>query len=190
MNYIWPLMIIFSFLAAIATKNMSTLSSTIISSGNDAISLAIKLTGIICLWNGLIKIAEKSGLTKSLCKLLSPVLNIIFPKIKDGKVKEMIAMNMSANLLGLDNAATPLGLEAMKQMQRLNPNKETANNDMVKFVVINTACLHLVPTTVTLLRQQYGSKNPVEILLPALLTSFCALCCGLTMTVLLKRFFK
>ncbi len=183
-------MIFFSFFAAIATKNINELSSAIISSGNDAITLAIKLTGIICLWNGLIKIAEKSGLTNALCKLLSPVLKIIFPKLKDKKAKELISMNMTANFLGLDNAATPLGLEAMKRLQELNPNKQATSNEMVKFVVINTACLHIIPTTVTLLRNQYGSNEPTEILLPALITSFCSLLCGLTMTVFLKRFFR
>ena len=190
MNYIWPLMIIFSFFAAIAQKNMSALSSAVISSGSDAIALAIKLMGMICLWNGLIHIAEKSGLTKTLCKLLSPVLRLLFPKLEDEKTKESMAMNITANILGLDNAATPLGLEAMDGLQKLNPSKTVADDNMVRFVVINTACLHIVPTTVALLRQQYGSSSPTEILFPALVTSFCALSVGMIMTSLLKKVFK
>lgn len=189
MNYIWPLMIIFSFFAAIATKNTENLSSSVISGGTDAISLAIRLMGMICLWNGLIHIAEKSGLTKSLCKLLTPVLKLIFPKLKDEKAREAIAMNMTANILGLDNAATPLGLEAMNRLQKLNGNS-TASNEMVRFVVINTACIHIVPTTVALLRQEHGSASPTDILFPALCTSICAISVGLLMTTLLKKVFK
>lgn len=190
MNYIWPLMIVFSLFAAIATNNLENLSSSVISGGADAISLAIRLMGMICLWNGLIHIAEKSGLTKSLCKILKPVLKLVFPKLKDEKTKEAIAMNMTANILGLDNAATPLGLEAMNRLQKLNTDPTAASNDMVRFVVINTACIHLVPTTVALLRREHGAISPTDILFPALVTSICALCVGLFMTVLLKKVFK
>lgn len=190
MSYIWPLMIIFSFFAAIATKNIENLSSSVLESGTEAINLAIRLIGMICLWNGLIQIAEKSGLTKALCKLLTPVLKLIFPELKDDNAKQAIAMNMTANLLGLDNAATPLGLEAMSRLQKLQNNSTTANDTMVKFVVINTACLHIVPTTIALLRQQYNSVAPTEILFPALFTSACALTAGLTLTVILKKVFR
>ncbi len=190
MSYIWPLMIVFSFFAAIAANKTGDLSSSVIAGGSDAINLAIKLMGIICLWNGLIQIAEKSGLTKSLCKLLTPILKLIFPNLKDEKAREAIAMNITANILGLDNAATPLGLEAMGRLQKLNNNKETASNEMVRFVVINTACIHIVPTTVAMLRQEYGSAAPTEILFPALLTSVCSVSIGLLMTALLKKVFK
>lgn len=190
MNYIWPLMIAFSFFCAVATDNMNNLSSAVIVSGTDSVSLAIKLLGIICLWNGLIQIAEKSGLTKSLSKLLSPVLKLLFPELKDEKAKQAIAMNMTANILGLDNAATPLGLKAMKRLSELNSNPLAADNTTVRFVVINTASIHLISTTVALLRQEYGSASPTEILFPALLTSFAALTCGLIMTTVLKRVFK
>ncbi len=190
MNYIWPLMILFSFFSAIATKNTANLSSAIISSGTDAISLAIKLMGMICLWSGVIHIAEKSGLTKTLCKLLTPVLKLLFPGLKDKKTLEAIAMNMTANVLGLDNAATPLGLEAMNRLQTLNPNQSAASDYMVRFVVINTACIHIVPTTVALLRQQYGSNSPTDIIFPALITSVCTITVGLLMTTILKKVFR
>lgn len=190
MNYIWPLMIAFSFLCAVATGNMSNLSSAVIASGTDSVTLAIKLLGIICLWNGLIQIAEKSELTKTLSKLLSPVLKLLFPTLKDEEAKQTIAMNITANILGLDNAATPLGLKAMKRLSELNDNPLTADDNTVRFVVINTASLHLISTTIALLRQEYGSASPTEILFPALLTSFTALSCGLIMTSVLKRVFK
>lgn len=190
MSYIWPLMIAFSFFCAIATGNMGALSSAVISGGTDAVSLAVKLLGMICLWNGLIKIAEKSGLTKSLCKLLNPVLKLLFPTLKDEEARQNIAMNMTANILGLDNAATPLGLNAMERLQKLNKNPLVADDNMVRFVVINTASLHIVSSTVALLRQQHGSTSPAEIILPSICTSVAALCCGLIMTNILKRVFK
>lgn len=190
MNYIWPLMIIFSLFCAIATGNTDKLSSSIIGSSADAIALIIKIAGIICMWNGIVEIAEKSNLTKVLCKILNPFLKLIFPTLKDEKARELISMNITANLLGLDNAATPLGLQAMRRLQESNNNSRTANNNMVRFVVINTASIHLVPTTVAMLRQEYGSASPTEILLPALLTSIIALTVGLIMTNILKRCFN
>ena len=190
MNYIWVIIITFSFLSAIATKNMSSLSTSVISGGSDAIALVIKLMGIICFWNGIMAIAEKSGFTTLLCKLFQPVLKLLFPDVKDKKTKDAISMNITANLLGLGNAATPLGLEAMKRLQEHNLSKTTATDDMVKFVVINTAALHLIPTSIAFLRQDFGSKNPMEILLPALITSIISLSVGVTLTFFLKRFFK
>lgn len=190
MNYVLPLMIVFSFFCAISSGKMSELSSAIITSGNDAIGLVIKLAGVICLWNGLSAVAEKSGLTKKLCKLLSPMLKLIFPTVYDEKTKEAIALNITANLLGLGNAATPLGLDAMSRLQKANPIPEKATDNMVKFVVINSAAIHLIPTTIAMLRSEYGSSSPMEILIPALITSVCALSTGLVMTWFLKRFFK
>ena len=183
-------MMVFSFFCAIATKNMESLSSSIVSGGTDAVTLILKLTGVIALWNGLINIAEKSGLTKALCRLLNPLLKILFPNLKDEEARESIAMNMTANLLGLDNAATPLGLKAMKRLRELNKSKEEASNDMIRFVVINTASLHLFSTTVAMLRAEYGSKSPTEILAPALLTSLLSLSVGIFATSVFKRFFK
>ena len=190
MSYIWPIMMVFSFFCAIATGNMGNLSSAIVSGGTDAVTLALKLAGIICLWNGLINIADKSGLTKALCRLMNPILRIIFPKLRDREAKEAIAMNMTANLLGLDNAATPLGLKAMKRLQELNKSKDVASDDMARFVVVNTASLHLFSTTVALLRADYGSKSPTEILLPALITSAISITAGIFATSIFKRFFK
>lgn len=190
MNYVWVIMIIFSLIAAFITDNMSELSSTLITSGNDAIELALKLSGVICLWGGLMSIAEKSGLTKIICKILKPVLKLLFPKLNDENAKNAIAMNITANLLGLGNAATPLGLEAMNRLKDHSLIKNTATDEMVRFVVLNTASLQLIPTTIALLRFEYGSKNPMEILLPSLITSFLSIIVGIALTFLLKRFFK
>ncbi len=190
MNYLLPIMVVFSLFCSIATGKISELSGAVVNGGTDAISLAIKLTGVICLWNGLTAIAQKSGLTALICKILSPLLTILFPKLKDKKANEKIAMNITANFLGLGNAATPLGLEAMKRLQEINPTPEKASNDMARFVVINSAAIHLVPTTIALLRSEYGSASPMEILAPALTTSLTALAIGILMTNLLKKVFK
>lgn len=190
MNYLLPIMVVFSLFCAIATGKINELSGSIVTGGTDAISLVIKLAGVICLWNGLTAIAQKSGLTALICKLFTPLLSLIFPKLKDKQAKEAIAMNIAANFLGLGNAATPLGLEAMKRLQNVNPTPEKATNEMVRFVVINSAAIHLVPTTIALLRSEYGSSAPMEILLPALTTSIIALTIGLSATNIFKRVFR
>lgn len=190
MNYIWVVIAIFSFFSAIATGNMNTLSSSVISGGTEAITLALKLSGIICFWNGLMAIAEKSGLTDLISKALTPILKLLFPKLKDKKTKNAISMNITANLLGLGNAATPLGLEAMKRLHENSLNKNTATDEMVRLVVLNSAALHLVPTTVALLRYEYGSANPMEILLPSLITSLLSVTTGVVMTFILRKVFK
>lgn len=183
-------MIIFSFICAVFSGNMASMSNAIIESGANAVSLAIKILGIICLWNGLIKIAEKSGLTATLAKLLSPVLKLLFPKLKDEEAKRAISMNITANILGLDNAATPLGLKAISRLNEISDDKQKADDNMVRFVVINTASIHVLSTTVAILRSEHLSKAPTEIILPSLLTSAISLCCGLLMTTILKKVFR
>ena len=190
MNYLLPIMVVFSLFCAIATGKITELSSAVVTGGTDAISLVIKLTGVICLWNGLTAIAQRSGLTALFCKFFSPILNLLFPKLKDKKAKEAITMNITANFLGLGNAATPLGLEAMKRLQSINPTPEKATDEMVRFVVINSAAIHLVPTTIALLRSEHGSTAPMEILAPSLTTSIIALTLGVLVTNLLKKVFR
>ena len=190
MNYLLPIMAVFSLFCAIATGKINELSEAVVTGGSDAISLVIKLAGVICLWNGLTAIAQKSGLTALICKLFSPLLSLIFPKLKDKQAREAIAMNITANFLGLGNAATPLGLEAMKRLQNANPTPERATDEMARFVVINSAAIHLVPTTIALLRSEYGSSAPMEILIPALTTSIIALTIGILATNIFKKVFR
>lgn len=190
MNYLLPLMAVFSLFCAITTGKIAELSEAVISGGTDAISLAIKLSGVICLWNGLTAIAQKSGLTALICKALSPFIKLLFPKLRDKKAKEAIAMNITANFLGLGNAATPLGLEAMKRLQEINPTPDRATDEMVRFVVINSAAVHLVPTSIALLRSQYNSTAPMEILSPSLVTSVIAVSIGIFATFLFKKVFR
>ncbi len=165
MNYIWGGMIVFSFIAAIFSGNMQSLSDSVVNSGQDAISLVIKLTGMMCLWGGIMKIAEKAGLTRVISRFLSPLFSKLYKNVGRGsKTAEAMSMNITANLLGLGNAATPLGLEAMRRMQEENPDKTTATEDMIVFVVMNSAAMRLIPTTVATLRTQFGSASPMEIM--------------------------
>lgn len=181
MNYIWAFMIVFSIISAFFNGNMQILSNAIISSATDAVNLCIRLGGTICLWGGLMEIAEKSGLTNAVCRILSPMLRLVFPKMDlKGKTAKAISMNITANMLGLGNAATPLGLEAMRRLQGENPDKEKASSDMIKFVVMNSAAFHLIPTTVAALRRDYGCENPFDIMPASWISSAAALTVGLT----------
>lgn len=187
MNYIWAGMMILAFLSAAWKGNMQALSNAIMAGASDAVSLCIKLLGALCLWGGLMEIAKASGLTKAVSRLMSPLLRLLFPRLKkDSPAMNAISMNITANLLGLGNAATPLGLTAMRSLQQENPNPAVATDEMVNFVVLNTAALHLVPTTIALLRQEYGAAVPMDIMPAAWLTSAAALCVGLTMAWLLR----
>lgn len=169
----------FSFIAAIFSGNMQSLSDSVVNSGQDAISLVIKLTGMMCLWGGIMKIAEKSGLTRVISRFLSPLFSKLYKNVGRGsKTAEAMSMNITANLLGLGNAATPLGLEAMRRMQEENPDKTTATEDMIVFVVMNSAAMRLIPTTVATLRTQFGSASPMEIMPATWLSTAMSLLAG------------
>lgn len=188
MNKVWPILIIFSFISSIINGNMAELSLSVIEGGQNAVELLLKLVSMLCLWGGIMEIADKSGITKSLSALMSPIIKIIFPRLKNEPyVREAISMNITANVLGLGNAATPLGLEAMRRLQTVNPYDNKASDEMVVFVVMNTAAMHIIPTTVATLRGQYGSQNPMEIMPASILTSFSALVIAVTVAKLLNR---
>ena len=191
MNYIWTFLIVFSLISAIYYGNIGELSSGVINSGNTAVNLCISLLGTFCLWNGIMNVAEKSGLSKAFAKFLSPVLCRIFKGIKhDDKALLPISLNISSNLLGLSNAATPLGIEAMKRLAESNKNKTVPDNNMVLFVVMNTAALRLIPTTVAALRAKHQSENPLEIILPSIITSVTALTIGMLTAKIFERIFN
>lgn len=176
MNYVWPVLIILSFIASIITGNVGQLSNAVIQGGQNAVELLLRLVAMLCLWGGIMEIAERSGITAAISKVLKPVMKLIFPKLKKEEYAlEAISMNITANVLGLGNAATPLGLEAMRRLQLINSDTLTASDEMIVFVVMNTAAMHIIPTTVATLRGQYGSQSPMEIMPASILTSFCAL---------------
>ena len=154
-------------------------------------NLCINLLGTICLWNGIMQIARKTSVMKKLTIILKPLMKLLFPEIdKNSKVYEEISMNMVANILGLGNAATPLGLKAMKSMQKENKKKDTLNNSMITFIVINTASLQLIPTTVIAIRSSMGSINPTQIVFPVWIVTICAAFAGIFATKILIKINK
>lgn len=180
MNIIWPAILIFSFFSALFFGKMGDVSASLIEGGNAAVKLSLSLLGMLCMWSGLMNIATKSGLTNKIGNLMYPVLKLIFPSLKkNSETAGAISMNITANILGLGNAATPLGIKAMKLLKEENGNSESASDDMIFFVVMNTAAIHIIPTTVAMLRANYGSLNPMEIMPAAWLNSLAALTAGL-----------
>lgn len=180
LNYVWSGLVIISVLCSVFLGNTEDLSKALVDSGASSIELIITMAGIICLWTGIMKIAVESGLTSVFAKVFSPLLRPLFPKLdKNSDAFKSISMNISANLLGLGNAATPFGLKAMEQLHTLNNKGDTASNEMVIFVVMNTASLQLLPTTLASLRQSYGSSAPFEIIVPVWISSTCALAAAL-----------
>lgn len=181
LNFIWAFMMIIAFISAIFAGKMDNLSSSVIDGATSAVELLISIIGILCFWSGMMEIADKSGITKAIARLFSPVLSKIFKKVdKDSSAMRYISLNISANLLGLGNAATPFGLSAMQELKKLNHDKCEASDDMLLFVVLNTASLQLIPTTLCAYRQSYGSTAPFEIIPSVWLTSIVALAVGIT----------
>lgn len=167
LNILWPAFILVSFIYAILNGNVEKINESIFESAASAVELCITFFGSICLWNGIMKIAQETTFTEKLTNLLKPLINFLFPESKENeKVKKEISMNMIANILGLGNAATPLGLKVMKTLQKENKQKDTVSNSMAMFIVINTASLQLIPTTVIAIRTSLNSSNPTQIIFP------------------------
>ena len=165
MNYIWAGMIIISFVVAVFTGNTEALSASIMEGAGDATQLIIGILGMMCLWSGMMEIANRSNLSLLISRAFSPILRLLFRDVPaQSKAFKYISLNISANLLGLSNAATPFGIAAMKELKKSNPTLHRATDSMVLFVVLNTASLQLLPTTLAVYRGQYGSANPFDIL--------------------------
>ena len=185
LNIIWPIFIIISIMYGICTGKIDSLNESVFNSSKDAIDLVITLTGTMCLWNGLIEIAANTNLIKRLSKLLNPLIIFLFPSIEnDEKIKKEVSMNMIANMLGIGNAATPLGLKAIKSMQEKNINKEKLTDDMATFVVLNTLSIQIIPTTVIAIRMSLGSVNPNKIIFAVWFSTICSAVVGITITKL------
>ena len=186
LNYIWVGMILASIFCAVVTGRMPELSAAVFSGASDAVQLVIAMTGMMCAWTGLMKIADRGGLTEKLSNALGPLMRLLFPSLRKGSsAVKAICMNLTANILGLGNAATPLGIAAMKELKKANPSAE-ADNSMVMFVVLNTASVQLIPTFMATLRAQYGSSSPFDILPAVWVTSVLALTVGVTAAKLLE----
>ena len=166
LNKIWPFFIIFSFIYAIYSGNIFNINNAIFESAEQTVDLCITMFGTICLWNGIMKIAIKTSLIEKLTKFLKPFISFIFPEIKHNpKISKEISMNVVANILGLGNASTPLGLKAMESMQKENADKSRLSDSMAMFILINTASLQIIPTTVISFRNSLGSTDPTKIIL-------------------------
>lgn len=188
LNYIWIAFFVVAFFVALCktiffgdTEIFTTLVNSTFDSSKSAFEIAIGLTGLLAFWLGIMKIGEKSGMINSLSRFLSPVLCKLFPDIPKGHpALGSIFMNLSANMLGLDNAATPLGLKAMDQLQELNLKKDTATNPMIMFLVINTSGLILIPISIMMYRAQMGAAQPTDIFIPTLITTTISTMVGIT----------
>lgn len=166
LNYIWSIIIIFSVFCAFFTGSTEQLSNAVLSSASEAIQLIITMCGTVCLWSGIMEIAEQSGASKAIAKLLSPILSKFFPKLdKNGSAFRAICSNVTANLLGLGNAATPLGIKAMQELEHEtcnNSSEKKASKSMVMFVILNTTSIQLMPTMIISILESCGAENPME----------------------------
>jgi spore maturation protein A len=175
LNIVWPIFIIISFSFAIFSGNLEKLNSSIFESTSDAINLSISLLGNICLWSGIMKIASNTSVIEKLTKILKPVIKLLFPQLKNNnEIQKEVSMNIIANILGLGNAATPLGLKAMKSMQKENKKKDTLTDSMMMFLILNTASIQIIPTTVIAIRNSMGSSNPTAIVFPVWIATIVA----------------
>ena len=195
LNYIW---IAFFFIAAIVavakltilgdTEVFPAIMNATMDSAKSGFEISLGLTAVLSLWMGIMKIGEQGGMVERLAKWLSPLFRRLFPEIPEGHpVVGHIFMNLSANMLGLDNAATPLGLKAMEGLQKLNPKKDTASNSMIMFLVMNTAGLTIVPVSILAYRAQMGAAQPTDIFVPILLATLISMVVGVAITGALQR---
>ena len=183
LNYLWPILIIISYIYAIVNGNVEKINNAVFEYTTDAVTLTTTLLGTMCLWNGLMEIAANTNLIKRLTKLLNPLINFLFPKVKqEKKIKQEISMNIVANMLGLGNAATPLGIKAMKSMQEKNLNKDKLTDDMATFIILNTASIQIIPTTVIAIRMSLGSAEPTKIIFAVWFSTICAAIVGMLVT--------
>lgn len=195
LNYIWVAFFIIAFVIAVIKlvfmgdyEVFPAMMDSTFASSKTAFEISLGLTGVLSLWLGIMKIGEKGGIIDVFARLLSPIFTKLFPDIPKGHpVTGSIFMNISANMLGLDNAATPLGLKAMEQLQELNPKKDTATNPMIMFLVLNTSGLTLVPISILVYRAQMGAAQPTDVFVPILLATFFSTLAGVIVTSLYQR---
>lgn len=181
MNYVWAGMIILAYLFAVFSGNVEGVTQGALDGAKNAVEMVLGLLGMMCFWTGLLEIAKRSGLTEKLARLARPLTRLLFPELRqDGTAVSAIVMNMIANFLGLSNAATPLGLKAMEELDRLNGGSSRASGAMCMFVVINTASINLIPTTLITLRSAAGSSDPFGIIVPVWICSVLSVAVGVT----------
>lgn len=195
LNYIWIAFFLIAFLIAAVRlllfgdyEVFPAIMSSTFAGAKTAFEISLGLTGVLALWMGILRIGEQGGVVNILAKALGPVFKRLFPEIPQGHpVVGNIFMNLSANMLGLDNAATPLGLKAMESLQELNPKKDTASNSMIMFLVLNTSGLTIIPVSILVYRAEQGAANPTDIFVPILLATFASTLAGIIVTAIYQR---
>jgi spore maturation protein A len=187
-NIVWFVLIFSGFIYSLLTGNVSNLNQSIFNSGMEAFNIILGIMPMIVLWMGLLNIGANGGILKRVSDFLYPFLSKIFPNLKKGsKALDYISNNIAANMLGLGSAATPFGLKAMQELQRDNPNKDTATTEMITFLVLNTSGVTIIPTTVIALRISYHSINPEGIIMTSILATVCSTTFGLLLDYLIRR---
>ena len=183
MNYVWPFLMLAAIVTSFFTGKTEAVSAAALSGAAEGIKLCIELCGTMCFFSGLMEIAEKSGALSFVTLLLRPVTRILFPKL-DPKSPAMHAVtsNITANIFGMSNAATPLGLKAMNELQKENDNKDKLSDNMMMLIVLNTASLQVIPTTIIAIRSSLGSTNPTKIIFPVWISTICAAIVGIVCT--------
>src|SRR5690606_8968026 len=195
LNYVWISFFLIAFAVALFKLiflGNQQIFQTIINGTFDTAStgaeISLKLIGLMSLWLGIMKIGEKGGMIQIFAKIVGPFFNKLFPEIpKNHPALGSVLMNFSANMLGLDNAATPVGLKAMKELQELNPNKDTASNAQIMFLVLNASSLTLLPITIMAYRKEAGAADPADVFIPILLATFFSTLIGLVVTAIYQR---
>lgn len=188
LDYVWFIMLLVSLIYSIIAGSVDTLSASLISGTDSSIQLIITISGMLCFWSGILEVANKSNINHYIGKLMTPILKLLLRNVpKSSKASELISLNISANLLGLGNAATPLGLNAMEELSKLNDNPLKASDDMILFVVMNTASIQLIPTTLITYRTAYGSASPFEIMPCIWISSAAALLVGILFAKTLSK---
>lgn len=187
-SYIWFFLIVIGILFSMFTGRLDIINDSILTNGKEALDLMLSILPIIVLWTGIMKIAEEAGLLQKFARLMQPILSRLFPSVhKDNPALGYIASNIAANMMGLGSAATPFGLKAMSELQKINTKKDTASVAMITFLVLNTAGVTIVPTTVLALRIAHGSANPSEIILPGVIATFCSSIGGLLLDYFIRK---
>lgn len=188
MSKIWGSMLLFSIVIAIVTANAQVVIDSIMSSGKDAVENVITLIGMMCFWSGIFNIFEKTKAINYFSNIFSKIIGRIFDKKSmSNKTKEYISLNVASNIVGIGNAATINGIKAIENLQKENENKKLPSNNMTTFVLLNTASLQLIPTSIIALRSLYGSQNPTNIVIPIWIVTFVSLIFGIVSIKLLNK---
>ena len=187
LSKVWVFIVCTALLFGIINNRLVEVAAASVEGAKAAVTLMLGIIGPICLWSGIMELLKRSGFADKMEKLLSPALELLFKGLKDNETKQAISANVTANILGLGNAATPLGIKAVQSLSKLNGNVKTASDHICTLVILNTASIQIIPATIISVRSSLGSKNPFEILPVVWISSVIALFCGITCAKILRK---